>query len=169
MGVEASSVPPGALLGRYEAPGDGAPAYVDSFTVCIGRPVPVAEFVTAFYTTALFRLERFVLRHAFGLPSSDDDAAAVARGDGDRFAAWTVEARTDRELLMCDVRGRTRSWFMTVAEDDGTRLYFGSAVVPAAGPRSAPDRLGRRYRWLLGLHRLYSRLLLAAARRKLAE
>jgi hypothetical protein len=74
----------------------------------------------------------------------------------DTFAAWSVEAHTGNQLLMCDFQGRTRSWFMV----SGTRLLFGSAVVPVTVTES-------RFRWLLGLHRLYSRALLRAARSRL--
>ena len=76
-----------------------------------------------------------------------------------------MEARAPRQLLLCDFLGRTRSWLMSAALDDGTRLYFGSAVVPKAG---AAD-IGRNYLSLLGAHRLYSRLLLRACARRLAR
>lgn len=164
MSVTAEALPADALLARYAEPADGN--YTDSFRADVERPVDLAEFVTAFYTTWLFRLERVVLR-VLKLPSSDSAAEAVARGVIDRFAAWSVEARSDRQLLMCDVQGRTRSWFMVVANGEGTALWFGSAVVANRETGAAGRRLG--YRWLLGLHKVYSRLLLAAARRKLVR
>ena len=52
----------------------------------------------------------------------------------------------------------------------GTRLHFGSAVVPARRARS--DRragLGALFTALLGFHKLYSRLLLKAARARLSR
>ena len=66
---------------------------------------------------------------------------------------------------MCDFLGQTRSWLMVAPEGDGTRLYFGSVVV--AGDH--PGARGPRYphKLLLGFHKLYSRALLAAARRRL--
>ena len=169
MGVEPSTPPPDWLLSRYTAPGrrGDEPAYVDCFRIDIDRLVSNPEFVTAFYTTWLFRLERIILRYLLKLPSSDAGAAAVAFGETDRFAAWSVEARTPDQLLMCAVDDRTRSWFMTVADDTTTRLYFGSAVLPAVKPDSDRATLDGAYRWALGLHRLYSRLLLGAAHRKL--
>ena len=45
---------------------------------------------------------------------------------------------------------------------NGTRLYFGSAVVPAEGSASGAD-IGSGFRLLLGFHKMYSRVLLKAA------
>ncbi|HET9483682.1 MAG TPA: hypothetical protein VFO79_06985, partial [Xanthomonadales bacterium] len=93
-------------------------------------------------------------------------AAALASGRADAFAAWSVEGRTDDQLLLCDLHGRTRSWLMSAPLDGGTRLYFGSAVVPVAG-RDGRATLGTGYRALLGFHRIYSRVLLRSARARL--
>jgi hypothetical protein len=126
-----------------------------------------ADYVAAFYTGALFKVERRLLAWFVARPSTDVQARQLADGTLDAFAAWTVEARATDQLLMCDFQGRTRSWLM-VAPVDGsptpcTRLYFGSAVVPAA--TESPDRDRRRlmFRALLGFHRAYSRALLGAA------
>ncbi|MGH8241864.1 MAG: hypothetical protein ACRETY_00780 [Steroidobacteraceae bacterium] len=128
-----------------------------------------AEFVEAFYTTALFKLERWILQFAAALPSTDGEARALARGERDSFAAWTVEARAPDQLLMRDVTGRTRSWLMVAkaGQPSGTRLYFGSVVVPVLDPKTGRTSLGPVHGRLLGFHKLYSRLLLRAAARKL--
>ena len=59
--------------------------------------------------------------------------------DIEKFAAWHVENRSENEILMCDFRGRTRSWLMvapvSTVSDARTRLYFGSAVVPRTRKR----------------------------------
>ena len=93
-----------------------------------------------------------------------EEARAVAAGTGERFAAWSVEARAPDQLLMCDLYGRTRSWFMVEPATDAgpvqTRLYFGSAVVASAMRKPS-------FRLLLGFHVLYSKALLRAARRRL--
>ena len=70
--------------------------------------------MTAFYTTWLFRLERWILRLAVARPSTDEEAHQLARGEREAFAAWSVEARAPDQLLMCDFTGRTRSWLMVV-------------------------------------------------------
>jgi hypothetical protein len=48
-----------------------------------------------------------------------------------------------------------------------TRLYFGSAVVPAVDKATGRLRMGFAFRALLGFHRIYSRVLLRAARSRL--
>ena len=172
-GVRRERLPAGTMLGRYEnvVQGSGAPAgnYTDCYTLQTGNSVSLENFVAAFYSTWLFRLERILLRVFADKPSTDADLAELLNERSDRFAAWTVEARSDNELLMCDFRGRTRSWFMVApAGSAGTRLWFGSAVLfgSAAEPESAStDRL---FRLLLGFHKLYSRALLASAARFLA-
>jgi hypothetical protein len=128
--------------------------------------VALPEFLQAFYTTRLFRAERLVLRLA-GFPSDDPQALALATCQTDRFAAWRVEARVADQVLLADVTGHTRSWLMVAPRPDGlpgTRLMFGSAVL--AGSRQT---LGPLFTALLVPHRVYSRLLLAAAARKLAR
>jgi hypothetical protein len=162
--VRACALPAAALLGRY----GGAAGYADCWISDVDRTVSQAAFVEAFYTTWLFKLERTVLKWLAGRASSDDDARQLARGAVDAFAAWRVEARRDDQLLLADVTGRTRSWLMTAPDArGGTRLYFGSAVLPRTGRRSGRPSMGRAFRSLLGLHRLYSRLLLGAARARL--
>jgi len=156
-------LPAGALLGRYR---DGG-AYTDCYGVTVPGDVAHARFVAAFYTTWLFKLERAVLA-LIGKPATDAQAGALANGEADTFAAWRVEARADDQLLLCDYRGRTRSWLMREAVAGGTRLYFGSAVVPVVDARTGEARMGGAFSALLGFHRLYSRSLLRAAINRLA-
>ena len=162
--ITALPLPEYALLTRYV--GDGS--YTDCYVTEIPGSYSQAEFVAAFYTTWLFKLERAILKWLVAKPSTDDEAAQLARGGRHSFAAWTVEASAPNQLLMCDFLGNTRSWFMIEPRHDGgvTRLYFGSAVVA----READDgtrRLGLSFRALLGFHRRYSRALLSAARARL--
>jgi hypothetical protein len=127
--------------------------------------------VAAFYTTWLFRLERWILRLAVARPSTDEEAHELARGERDSFAAWSVEARAPDQLLMCDFTSRTRSWLMVApaAGAAGTRLYFGSVVVPVRDPKTGETGLGPVHGPLFGFHRVYSRLLLGAAARRLVR
>ena len=168
--VSESPLPDAALLARYRRRErePGASAYVDCFRTRVDTAVTIGEFVASFYQTRLFRLERFVLARAAGFESTDRDAVAVAEGSAERFAAWQVEARAPNELLLADLSGRTRSWFRVEASGSGTALYFGSAVLPVVDRETGEARRMRAFRWLLGFHRVYSVLLLAAARRKLA-
>jgi len=153
-------LPPAALLKRYVAAG----AYVDCFVVEVARPVACAQYVEAFYTTAVFKLERAILRTFVSRPSTDAEARQLARGERTAFAAWTVEARSHDQLLLADVSGRTRSWLMVAPSGNGkTLLYFGSAVIPARDRTTGRASLGTVFGALLGFHKLYSRVLLYSA------
>lgn len=153
------SLPESALLARYR---DGG-AYTDCYALELPTRVTHEAYVAAFYTTRLFKLERMILRLAVNRPSTDEGARALAAGADADFAAWSVEARAENQLLMCDFMGRTRSWLMVELLNSGTRLYFGSAVVPKHGSRG----MGFPFDLLLGFHKVYSRALLAAAARRL--
>jgi len=163
-------LPADALLSRYQYAG----AYADCYAATIARRVAHAEYVEAFYTTTLFRTERLLLSWLAAKPSTDAEAKQLAAGTRDTFAAWNVEARSPDQLLLADFQGRTRSWLMVQYMPDaapaGTRLYFGSAVVPARGGKANADApaLGPAFQLLLGLHKLYSRALLSAAASRLA-
>ena len=151
-----TELPEGALLARYEAP-----HYTDSFTVTVPGDVSLGQFVYAFYTAPLFRCERVILK-LIKRGSTDEQARQLVNGARDSFAAWSVEDRTENQLLMCDFQSRTRSWFRVANETDRTRLFFGSAVT-SDGDQGPPSN----YRILLRLHRLYSKLLLKGAARRL--
>jgi hypothetical protein len=158
--IEKLPVPEHALHRRYAA----EQAYVDCYSTVIDRNVTHESYVEAFYTTWLFKLERWILGWAVGKRSHDAEARWLAHGDISSFAAWTVEARAPGQLLMCDYLGATRSWLMTAAEPGGaTRLYFGSVVTARDDRGTGRRKIGQGYRLALGFHKLYSRMLLRAA------
>jgi hypothetical protein len=167
--IEPRELPEHALLGRYARGG----AYTDCYTTEVPACVSHAEYVEAFYTTAVFKLERRLLAWLVSKPSSDAQARQLATGELGSFSAWDVEGRSVDQLLMSDFRGRTRSWLMVAAVPGGgaaaTRLYFGSAVVPIVNKVSGEATLGFAFRALLGFHRLYSRVLLRSACLRLAR
>lgn len=153
-----TDLPDEALLQRYREQGD----YTDCFAIDVPGPVAHAAFVEAFYTTAVFKLERLLLGLLASRPSRDAEARELAVGQREQFSAWSVEARAPQQLLMCDFAGSTRSWLMAgPAPGAGTRLYFGSAVVR--------KRQGGAFHALLGFHKLYSRILLHAAASRLRK
>jgi hypothetical protein len=158
-------MPGHALLRRYLRDG----SYADCYATRVPAIATHAAYVEAFYTTWLFKLERRLLARLVARPSTDAQARELARGERTSFAAWEVEATAPAQLLLSDFRARTRSWLMTEPDGAGTRLYFGSAVVAAIDRRTGERRLAFAYRALLGFHRVYSRLLLAAAARRLAR
>ena len=161
--ISACQLPNDSLLRKYDDSG----AYTDCYSTEVAWSVSQAQYIGAFYTTWVFKLERLLLALFVSKPSTDFQAKALAAGELDSFAAWTVEGRTADQLLMCDFQGRTRSWLMSAPVpgdgSTGTRLYFGSAVVPVANPRSGRKAMGFAFSALLGFHKIYSRVLLRAA------
>jgi len=74
-----------------------------------------------------------------------------------------VEDRTADQLLMYEtLSGKTRSWFRVGTRDGGTRLYFGSAVLPVGKKPDGSPRMSVLYA-LLGFHKIYARILLHSA------
>ncbi len=106
--------PANTMLDKYSKNG----AYTDCYSTEISMRILFPEFIFAFYTTPLFKLERFILKWTVSKPSTDIQARQLADGVSMEFAAWHVEARSENEILMCDFLRRTRSWLMVVPVDD---------------------------------------------------
>jgi hypothetical protein len=167
--IQPCEVPLNSLLRAYK---DGA-GFTDCYVAEVTGGVTQEAYIEAFYTSPLFKIERTMLQYLASRPATDADAKQLAGGTATKFSAWTVEAQSPSELLLADFTGRTRSWLMAapVAVSDQalrTRLYFGSAVVPRSGKAGQKPRMGWVFHALLGFHRLYSRLLLSAACRRIA-
>jgi hypothetical protein len=110
--VRAAKAPPDSLLGRYVAAG----AYADCYATELPGVVTHAEFVEAFYTTPLFKLERLLLGVVLSRPSTDAQAKQLAAGSITSFSAWSVESRAEDQVVLAT--GRTRSWLMVIAQRD---------------------------------------------------
>lgn len=167
--IELRELPQRALLSQYKQQG----AYTDCYSVEVPRAISHSEYVEAFYTTPLFNVERFILAVLVSRPSTDLQATQLASGVVETFAVWSVEERAENQLLLCDFLGRTRSWLMIEAVENsnqtGTRLYFGSAVVPKLNAKTGQANYGFGFHAMLGFHRLYSRALLRSAVSRLAR
>ena len=166
--VEQQPVPDDALLRTYR--GGNRPElwgrYGDCFTIEVDRAVTLTQWVFAFYTSPLFRIERFILRVLAKAPSNDLQAEDVASGRRETFAIWVVGARTKDQLLMCDRYGKTRTWFRSVPQaSGGTMLQFGSAVAARTRPDGATGMSGG-FKLLLEAHKIYSRALIGAAMKR---
>jgi len=163
FGIEKSPILENTLLSNYLRVG----SYTDCYTTDLPGQVSFPEFILAFYTTPLFKMERLILKFTVSRPSTDLQAKQLAHGASDSFAAWHVEKRNENQILMCDLIGRTRSWLMAVptGNNSHTRLYFGSVVVP--GRNSKTEELEFGFRALLGFHQIYSVFLLYSARLRL--
>lgn len=148
-------------------------AFADCFYIDIPKEVVLAEFIKAFYTTALFKTERAILSVVTLKPASDAHAVELAAGRSKHYSAWVVEERVADQIILADISGRTKSWLMVQASDiDGcvaTRLYFGSVVVPKKAPDGEKARMGLLFHLLGGFHKLYSRALLKSAYNKLLK
>jgi hypothetical protein len=160
-------LPANAFLGKYRISG----AYAD----CLKHEVPghtsLAQLIEAFYTSPVFRPERIILG-LIGMPSNNQTVRRLALGGSDRFAAWHVEARSDDQILLCDFQSRTRSWLMAVPQTgaDGaskTALYFGTAITTVDEAPAAKAFARATFVGLLWFHKLYARLLLWSAVRRL--
>lgn len=172
MGIQRQPLPPATLLDRYarQRADTSVQAYVDCYAVEVDGAVSLSEYVLSFYTSGLFRMERWLLARILKTTDSNEQAQQLARARTTRFSAWTVEDRSDEQLLMCDLHGRTRSWFMvqpSAESPNRTCLYFGSAVVPDTDSNGQSRPLGWWFKVLLPVHRLYSRALLNSAVRRL--
>lgn len=163
--IIASELPEVSLLQRYKRDG----SYADCYYMDMPRQIAISEYISAFYTTPLFKVERKILALVAGKQSSDESAHNLAQGLDAPFAAWSVEGRSSNQLLLCDFLGRTRSWLMAEAGQSSTRLYFGSAVVPKSKPAVGNASFGFAFHALSGFHRLYTMALMRAAQAKLAK
>ena len=153
-------VPDASFLGAYARKG----AFTDCYATSVPAAITLPEFVEAFYTTRLFKLERWLLAKALNIRSSDEQALQLAQSKSEQFSAWKVENRSNHEILLD--AGQTRSWLSVsprTSTAPSTTLLFGSAVVPM---RPGGNKFSPAFHMLLGFHRLYSRLLLAAASKK---
>ena len=155
--------PHGALVERYASRGD----YVDCFAVDVSGAVSISELVDAFFGSRAFEPERRILR-ALGR-SSPIDSTGLTTGTQERPAAWTVEARSANQVLLCDFLSFTRCWLMVeVSPDDAarSRLYFGTAFARTRNPSAANFALRLVFSVLRPLHSAYAKILLngAAAR-----
>jgi hypothetical protein len=137
-----------------------AGAFTDCYALRIGRTITLADYIAAFFTTPVFRLERRIIARVLGHASTDAQALALADGRSDRFVVWVTEARDSKQILLGV--GRTATWLMIEPAPGATVLYLGSSIEQRDANRGA-----WRYRALLRFHDLYSRVLLRATARRL--
>ena len=139
------------------------PASVDCFTYSISRVVSLEAFVAAFYTNPFFRIELIILG-LFGYPSKPQDVPALFAGQRQDYAAWTLEYRDDRQIVMADKLGATKHFLMVnVIDETNTQLHFGSAVMPRINKDGSERPPSFYFKLLEGFHVFYSKALLTAA------
>lgn len=163
-----ASLPEDAFLQHYRRQG----VYTDCYALDFLPGTTFAQYLEAFYTGRLFKLERSMLNWLFGCQSDDLLAGRLARGEVDVFSIWMVEMRGNDQILLCDRFQRTRSWLMCRPlphPADGTRLYFGSAVTPKYYSADGSPVYSAWFHALHGFHHAYSRGLLCSAHRRLSR
>lgn len=167
--IKAHPLPDNALLTSYRQSGD----HTDCYRTELPFAVTHSQYVRAFYTTKLFKLERLILKWLVGKPSSDAQADLLAKGQTQAFAAWEVELRCENQLLLCDYLKRTRSWLMIEQRQSEkgmqTLLYFGSGVVANKNAKTGGSSFGFAFHALSWFHKLYSVALLSAAKSRLIK
>lgn len=161
----------GSLLAYYEnvTAEQAVSDYCDCYSTLIDKKVDLQEFVYAFYTSRIFRIERKILATVLSIPTTDEYAKQLSLGNTDSFSAWTVETRLDDEIPLREPRSRTASWF-TVRQDvactgDRTELIFGSVVLLNDDRKG----LGALFNSLSSFHTYYSCALLRSANKRLRE
>lgn len=166
-----ANIRPQALPAQSLLNPSAANGYADCFVAEVPGSITHAQYVEAFYTTWLFKLERFILRVLLAKPSTDEQARELALGNREKFAAWSVEARAPEQLLVRDYQGKTCSWLMVEPGFKNnapvTRLYFGTGIVPYIDRRTGERKLTFFFRALMPFHQVYARALLSAARSRL--
>jgi len=166
--IEKCTVMPNSLLASYAENG-----YADSYCTELPGHISMEDYVFSFYTTALFKLERFILTWTVLKSSTDLQAKELINGKTDKFAAWTIEARKDNELLMCDMLKQTRSWFMVnhtgTSDAPRTQLYFGTGIALTTRGKIVKTSIGLFFILMLPFHKLYSVFLLLFAKLSLAR
>lgn len=163
MQIVQKDVPAGSLIAPFAVAPD---YYADAFSADARPGVDLQAFLAVFYRSLPIRAERQLLRLA-GHGSTDEDVTRLANDDADRFAMWSVETRREDEILLGDLSGRTKSWLKVEPIEDGTRLWFGSILVPFK-QKDGSYGVGNFATALIGPHRFYSRVLLRAAAKRLA-
>lgn len=163
--VTSAPLPVNALLYTY-ATQDGS--YTDCFHAQVPNDVNLREFIATFFNTPVFRLERFLIATFGRKPSNVDDVNALAAGTLDSFALWQVESRDDDQILLKVGNSPIRTWLMCSSVAGQTQLSFGSALLPTRTDKQGRPKMDGFSRALLGFHKLYSRILLWSAARRLA-
>ena len=166
--IKKCAIPETGLLQKYT---NTTGCYTDCFTTDVPAFVSFDDFATSFFSSPIFKLERFLIKLTLGKPTTEQDVKDFVSGKSNDFAVWQVEERSENQLLLAVGKGQIRTWLMVEhvkADTDGTikqtNLYFGSAVLP----KDQNGSMGMMFHALLGFHVLYSKILLWQAQRGLA-
>ncbi|NRB30287.1 MAG: hypothetical protein HRU27_06805 [Rhizobiaceae bacterium] len=169
MSLASGSEPEGAFISQYSTTLGG---YSDCYYIDIQKDVALSDYILAFFSTPIFRMERLILNLVPSGRSNEQCVLDLAAGTGDKIAGWKTEKRDDSQLLLAVGDGPIRTWLMVQGSpysETTTRLYFGSAVLPTGMTKEGHPKLAIVFRLFAGLHIFYSRLLLWWAARDLGR
>jgi len=142
--------------------------HTDCFSLSIRKTISIEDYVEAFYTSWLFKVERVILGFVVAKPSTDTQASELSMGKREQFSAWNLEYRDESQVVLADFMGKTKSWLMIQNKGEAcTQLFFGSAVMPRYNSDGSLGKPSLFFRLMGGFHILYSRSLLWAASRNL--
>lgn len=141
--------------------------YTDSFMYESTENISFESFIHSFYVSKVFKLERFLLRLFLRKSITDGMAEELAKGERDNYAAWNEEYRNDNQLLMADITGSTKSWFMVEKHSNGCKLYFGTVVMSKKDKAGQPKSPMPLFSWTVPAHKFYSKALLWSAKKQL--
>ena len=173
--VQTGEIPESGYLKPYR---ERSSWYTDCFFVDVQGQVCLSQFISAFFTTFLFRSERWVLGVFTSSPSSDQNVMDLASGVSDRLSLWRVEARDDQQLILSFGELGVRTWLMVEPHPEianvsrlyfGTGLDFSSRVAPEMDSQSRERKVSVLFYPFLGFHRFYARLLLWSAKVKVSR
>ncbi|GAA6208971.1 hypothetical protein NBRC116601_22640 [Cognatishimia sp. WU-CL00825] len=162
--ITAGPLPAKAFLKTLESDPQN---YVDCYATRIGKPVSLEELISALFNTLPFRIERHILRVFARQSTADKEVADLAKGTANHFAMWQVLQRNETQVLMRVGPGPIHTWMMVKTDGAGTDLFFGSAVTTRRGKDGKAKGKGVLFWSLHWFHKLYSRVLLGSARRRL--
>jgi len=137
--VKRCDVPERVLLCKYR---DGI-GYADCYFSDVPDSVSQRAFVEAFYTTALFKLERAVLRWFAGRPSTDVEARELAAG-GSPVVCGLARGRPHRRRTARCRLHRSHPIMVNGVSDKRRRERHANAAVFRFGGRSKARRRTRK-------------------------
>lgn len=125
-------------------------AYLDAFVLPTKHDVKdVKQYARAFYTSRIFKFERFIIKHLIGAEMTDEQINSSEFNVGDEILIWKVVKRENNQVLLNWSYGSvTGSTWLKV---ENGKYKFGSGLSHSVGllPTIA--------------HQIYSRLLLNSA------
>ncbi len=93
--LRSTSIKPEGLLGAAETP------YKDSYSIAKkSNENDITNYARAFYTSPLFKVERFILKYGLGYSTTDELILKSDFNIGDKVLLWEVVGKTHNEVIL---------------------------------------------------------------------